>query len=353
VVAEIIEETAAPLLVPQLYSYRKGVSWWHAVNQFSEFVRAHRRALPDPLSRGLHVLRRDIDAYTDSIPVGDASPLWKILCGLFNLSAPRNGPADWRIVESVVRPVVYDKEGRLISLLRGVPTGQPVACVLFNIYLHQLDRELAAIPGGFYARYSDDILFAHPDPEAARTAAEAIERSLAELGLRLKAEKSLDLYLNGAGRKPVTPSKARGSPFVPFLGLNVWADGTTSLDREKTRQLLHDCAARAHLTVRALHGATLKTRGRSVCAALNRALAVETLLFQEPTAALLRRVVTRRSKLMELDYLLAKIVVESVTGRRGSRAFRILPYRTLRRDWGLESLFHGRNVRRRGPHERG
>jgi hypothetical protein len=34
-----------------------------------------------------------------------------------------------------------------------------------------------------------------------------------------------------------------------------------------------------------------------------------------------------------------------VTGSRGSRGFRILPYRVLRRECGLESLYHGRNVR--------
>jgi Reverse transcriptase (RNA-dependent DNA polymerase) len=345
VVADIIEDAAAPLLAPELYSYRKGVSWWHAVSRFSEYVRAHRRARPDPRSRGLYVLRRDVDAYTDSIPVGDASPLWGILRGLFESSRSRIMPDDWQILESVVRPVAHDKQGRLISLLRGVPTGQPVACVLFNLYLHELDHELAAISGGFYARYSDDILFAHPDAGIVRTASEAIERILSRLDLRLKSEKSLDLFLNAAGRNPAPPSEARGSPYVPFLGLDVWADGTTSLGREKTRALLQDCAARARLTVRALRGAPIETRGKSVCAALNRSLAVETLLFQEPAAPLLRRVVTRRPKLLELDFLIAKTVIEAVTGEPGNKGFRILPYRTLREDWGLESLFHGRNIR--------
>jgi hypothetical protein len=345
VVAEIIEEAAAPLLSPELFSYRKGVSWWHAVTRFSEYVRAHRRARPDPRSRGLHVLRRDVDAYTDSIPVGGDSPLWGILRGLFESPGSRIEPDDWRMLESVVRPVVRDKQGRLISLLRGVPTGQPVACVLFNVYLHELDRELAAIPGGFYARYSDDILFAHPDAGVARTASEAIERNLSRLGLRLKVEKSRDLFLTAAGRNPPPPSEARGSPYVPFLGLDVWADGTSSLGREKTRALLQDCAARARLTEQALRGTPLETRGKSVCAALNRSLAAETLLFQEPAAPLLRRVVTRRPKLLELDFLIAKTVVEALTGQPGNKGFRILPYRILRQDWGLESLFHARNVR--------
>jgi len=345
VVSDIIEEAAAPLLSPELFSYRKGISWWHAVSRFSDFVRAHRRARPDPRCRGLFVLRRDVDAYTDSIPVGAGSPLWGMLRELFETPEGRIEPDDWRILESVVRPVVHDKEGRLISLLRGVPTGQPVACVLFNFYLHELDRELAAIPGGFYARYSDDILFAHPDAEVAQAASAAIERNLAELGLRLKAEKSLDLYLNAAGRNSAEAPSTRGSPSVPFLGLDVWADGTTSLGREKTRALLRDLAARARRTAQALRGTSLEVRGKAVCAALNRSLAAETLLFQEPAASVLRRVVTRRPKLLELDYLIAKVVVGTVTGRTGIRGFRSLPYRTLRRDWGLDSLYHGRNVR--------
>jgi len=79
VVAEVIEEAAAPTLSPSLYSYRNGVSWWKPVSLFASYVREHRRSRPDPRSRGIYVIRRDIDSYTDAIPVGATSPLWAML----------------------------------------------------------------------------------------------------------------------------------------------------------------------------------------------------------------------------------------------------------------------------------
>ena len=61
-------------------------------------------------------------------------------------------------------------EGQLFTQYRGVPTGQPISCVLFNLYLSGLDAQLDRIPGAFYARYCDDIVFAHPDPDVVRAA---------------------------------------------------------------------------------------------------------------------------------------------------------------------------------------
>jgi len=344
VVAEIIEEASTPTLSPELYSYRRGVSWWHAAGRFAAYVRRHRTSCGDPRERGLYVLRRDVDAYTDSIPVGARSPLWPMLRERLKFRGRPCRPADWEVVESVVRPVVRDKQGRLVTLLRGVPTGQPISCVLFNYYLHDLDHCLDGIPGGFYARYSDDILFAHPDAEEARRAAEAIERVVRGLGLKLKFEKSRDLFLNGGGRPSSVWTEARGSPSVPFLGLDIWADGTTSLDREKARALIRDLSARVRRTALALKDADVATKGRAVCAVLNRALDAETKLFQQPAASILRRVVTRRPQLRELDYLLARIVIRAVTGERGVKGFRRVPFRTVRREWGLNSVFHGRNT---------
>lgn len=349
VVADIIDEASTPFLSPALYSYRRGISWWHAAGRFAAYVRRHRTSLGDPRERGLYILRRDVDAYTDSIPVGARSPLWPMLRECLGADEKAVRPQDWRTLESVIRPVVRSKQGRLISLTRGVPTGQPISCVLFNLYLHGLDRRLAGISGGFYARYSDDILFAHPDREEARRASETIENVLASLGLKLKPQKSRDDFLNGAGRPSVLWPEARGTPKVPFLGLEIWADGTASLDREKARELVRDLSRRVRRTALALKEADLETRGRAACAVLNRALDAETRLFGQPAASLLRRVVTRRPQLRELDYLLARVVVRAVTGERGVKGFRRVSYRTVRRGWGLRSLFHGRNTRPEGP----
>jgi hypothetical protein len=60
--------------------------------------------------------------------------------------------------------------------------------------------------------------------------------------------------------------------------------------------------------------------------------------------------VTDRTQLRQLDHEIARIVIEAATGAKGTRAFRTVPYRTVRRGWGLVSLEHARN--RWGKRER-
>ena len=339
VVSELVDEAMTPLLSQRLYSYRKGVSWWTPVADFAAYVRAHRRANPNPRTRGLYVLRRDIEAYTDSIPVHGASPLWPMLReALGELRDPER-----ELLQRVVRPEVVRLDGGTVSLVHGVPTGQPISCVLFNLYLHELDRELAAVPGAFYARYSDDILFAHPDASVVQRVDAAIDAHIAGLDLRLSEEKRRTLYLTGAGRASDVWAEARGTTVVPFLGTFIALDGRVSLSRKKLRTLLRDLRERALQTANAVGRADPERAGRVVCSVLNSALDRKPGPFQQRSALLVSRVVTDRRQLAQIDYQLARIVLEAVTGDRSVRAFRRTPYRKIRESWGLRSTEHARN----------
>lgn len=343
VVAEIIGEAVSARLSPRLFSYRRGLSWWDAVSLFASYIRGRRRSPVELSRRGLYVIRRDVDSYTDSIPVHPESPVWPMLKDLFSSSGRRLAPADWKIVEQVVRPEFYSKDGGLASLLRGVPTGQPVSCVLFNLYLDGLDHALDRIPGGFYARYSDDLLFAHPEAGVVQEAARTVDRTLARLGLQVKPDKSLDLYLTGAGRRSDVWPQAQGTTRVPFLGTFVFGDGTVALDRDKLRELVRDVRARALRTAKALKDEDGEMVGRAVCAALNKTFDPEAALFQQKSAGLLRRAVTHRPQLAQIDYLMARAVLQVVAGEGSVRAFRRFPYRKIREEWGLASLLQARN----------
>jgi hypothetical protein len=350
VVAGIIEEAFAPRLSSSVYSYRKAQSWWTATSALASYFREHRRREPDTRCRGLYVLRRDIDSYTDSIPVGDKSPVWRMLRSLFESAGSRGAlqPADWRLVERVVRPEAFAEEGGLFTQFRGAPTGQPISCVLFNLYLSSLDHALEQIPGGFYARYCDDFVFAHPDPNVARDVDARIRQVLAPLYLGLNESKSRNLYLTAAGRRCAEWPDAKGTTVVPFLGCLVSAQGTVALSREKRRRLLADLRHRALRTARAAKAASAETAGRLVCGAINRALSPQLDFPQQRSAALLRRVVTDRAHLRQLDYSIARIVLEAMTGSSTPRAFRDVPYRKMREEWALISLFHARNKWARG-----
>jgi hypothetical protein len=345
VVSDVLQEAVDPLLSPCLYSYRRGLSWYRGVADFAGYVRAHRRSRPDPRTRGLYVLRRDIEAYTDAIPVGETSPLWPMLHEALERTGTADSltPDDWRLVRAVVRPRLLTAEGAPFTRWRGAPTGQPIACVLFNLYLAPFDRELDRIPEAFYARYCDDILFAHPDPAVARAVDARIDALLAGLWLRVNPDKSRTLYLTGAGRPSAAWPEARGTTAVPFLGTRVAGDGTVSLSPQKRRRLLVDLRERARRTAAVLGPGDPDARGRAVCAVINRALNPRAALVQQRSAGLLRRAVTNRQDLRQLDYWIARIVLRAVTGARSVRAFRRIAYRTVRERWGLVSLLHARD----------
>lgn len=344
-VGNILQEAAEPRLSARLYSYRAGMSWWTPVADFAAYLRRHRQNRPDPRTRHLYVLRRDIDSYTDSIPVGEKSRIWPLVREALGSEVR---PADWALVQKVIRPDIVSTGGGEACVWRGVATGQPISCVLFNLYLTELDHELGAMPGAFYARYSDDILFAHADADVAREVAGRIDERLSELGLRCNKPKSLDLYLTGAGRPSTGWPEARGTSSVPLLGTRIASDGTVSLGRAKTRALLRDIDRRASRAATAVGGGDRERLGRTVCAMINRVLGARSTPVQQRSAPLLRRAVTDRRQLEQLDYQIARIVLRTVTGRRGVRAFRQVPYRKMREGWGLVSVLDSRNRWGRG-----
>ena len=110
------------------------------------------------------------------------------------------------------------------------------------------------------------------------------------------------------------------------------------------RGLLRDVDRRAAATAATVRPAPREAVGRAVCAAVNQALRPRTGIAEQRSANLLRAVVTDREQLRQLDHRIAGIVASAVTGRRGPRAFRDVPYRRLREDWGLRSLVVARNA---------
>jgi hypothetical protein len=342
VVTDLLEEAIAPTLSPRLYSYRRGRSSWTAIGDFSRYVRAHRRERPDPRQRGIHVIRRDVKSYTDSIPVGDGSAIWtmlrNLLSGRFVIEE-----CDWRVVVETVRPEAYETQGGFFMLSRGVPTGLPVACPLFNLYLRPLDEALHAVPGAFYARYSDDILFAHPSASVAQWAASTIDEVLRGLGLSDSVEKQRNLYLTSAGRRSPEWPGARPAMEIPLLGCRVASTGTVSLSRKKVRRFLHEVEQRAARTAAACAGAGIDAAGRTLCMVTNRALMRRADPFRVQTSDLLRRAVTDRTQLKQIDYWIARTIARLLTANQGARAFRTVPYRRMRREWNLRSLVDARN----------
>lgn len=345
VVAEIINEAMREELSKQVYSYQKGVHWWQAASDFARFVRKHRRSHLNPKDRGLYVLRRDIREYTDSIPVSDRSPLWLRLQKLLHLDPNKDAlsRSHWLLIQHVIRPETCTEEGASFCNTHGVPTGSPISTMLFNFYLMPLDQALATIPGGFYARYSDDLLFAHPDAGVAQEVSQRLSGVLRDLNLQTNNSKDQNLFFNGAGRPSTVWEESKGTTTVAFLGCEVSFEGVIALKSKKVRELLREIKTRMARTLKALPAGDREAKGRLVCSVINEALDPGSACRQK-SAALLHGLVTSRTQLKQIDYSIARIIVTGLTGDPSVKAFRKISYRTLRKQWNLVSLLHRRNL---------
>jgi hypothetical protein len=347
VLGRVFTELCRPWLSPRVYSYLPGRSSWQAVADLAAFLRAHRRQYADPRDRGLYVIQRDVRRYGESIPTASDSPLWPLLDeALAQADTPRDHCVR-ALLRAAVRPTIRQLDGELAELAVGVPTGSPIQPAVCNLYLTPVDRALHNIPGGFYARFGDDLLFAHPDPNVTERAARTVVRECDRLGLQLKPAKHQDTYFSGPGRLSALRPELRRSSHIEYLGCRIAFDGCVGLKREKARRLLERLRGRLRRSAGLLRSAPTDERAEALCAVASRALDPRAPLA-EPAAALLQHVVDDRRQLKQLDYLVALTLAETLAGTRGVRAFRDVPYRDLRQRFGLRSLVVARNRASRG-----
>lgn len=84
-------------------------------------------------------------------------------------------------------------EGVLIEERKGAMAGMPYAVFLANVYLAQLDRKFASIPGLIYCRYSDDIIMFSKDKFLLDDAKNHLQESLKEYHLDINHDKEVEV----------------------------------------------------------------------------------------------------------------------------------------------------------------
>jgi hypothetical protein len=314
VLSEVIGERLEPLLSPRVYSYRSKRSPWHALRLLAKAASAHRAARPDPRTRGLYVLRSDVHSYAPTIPLDAASRLWPELrevCGLDEASP------HWRMVHALLTQDLLDDDGTKRSRDRGVLFGAPSSNALMNLYLMPLDAALGEL-GAASARFGDDVLFAHADPDVVRRATRTLEQILTERGLVVNPDKMRVLYWNGAARPSLAWPEAAPVSAVTFLGAAIGFDGTIGLSPPKWRAVLRDLRARIIRTARLVEDEGPEARARVLAAMIDEAfeLTSETGL---PHKQMVTDLVSDRRQLAQLDYWVALWIAEAATGTLGPR----------------------------------
>jgi group II intron reverse transcriptase/maturase len=151
------------------YAFRQGRSVKSAVQRIDELRR-----------RGFRwVMDADIEGFFDNIDHE------RLLARLRRLSLD---PYVLRLFELWIRCEIYD--GRKIHQpVRGIPQGSVVSPMLANLFLDELDENLALF-GQTLVRYADDFLVLCKKPEGAEHALEITDYLLEELGLALNREKT-------------------------------------------------------------------------------------------------------------------------------------------------------------------
>lgn len=331
-------------LSSRVFSYRKGHSAARALGEFGAFLRAHCAAHPDPKTRGVYVLRRDIASYGDTMPVRAGGSLDAMLEARLAASLPEKdvGTALALFRSFVARESLGD-EGP-ITLDLGTATGSALQPVLNNLYLGALDAAMESHEG-FYVRFGDDVLFASESQEVAKRANDESARIVRALELSWKPSKSLDIWLNGAGRAHAPFADFRGAASVEWLGAEVRADGTRAVRKDKWRALVHELIGRLERTSRLLESNDIAARARALVEVAGAAFDHRSRAGVAMSADLLL-FVSSREQLGRLDRLVELRIAELATRSRGVKAFRDVSRKALR-EMGYVSLV----VRHDGAHK--
>lgn len=229
----------------------------------------------------------------------------------------------------------------------GIPFGCASACVLANVHLTGLDREIEAVPGVQYFRYADDMLLLSTDRDAIEIAKERLHENLTALHLTTKASHEADLVLAGSSvAEEFGFQRATG---FRHLGLKFEAGGAVSLSRDKQRKIqnLFRFAFRrgrrrwekiidSHERARTLVAIACQTVERGV-----RNVAIVDYYLKH---------VTDTSQLELLDRWLAEEILSLVFGGHKKGHFAKISYEELRK-YGLPSLVHRQRLIRHGKIE--
>ncbi len=277
----------------------------------------------------LYVVKRDIRDFFASI---DHELLLEKLAALCDA-----GDFLYRLLAQRVR-FTYEERGELRLAEKGIPFGTAIACLLANIYLTEMDREVEGVPGVHYFRYADDLLVLSASREAAVEVAWRIETSLAKLKLTTKASHQVDLLL---AEDTTADASVETANSFRHLGLLFCRNGRVALSRDKLHKMqnLFRFAFRRRRNWR-----REKDARRRAQALIN--IAAETMEKGVRNVAILDyylKHVNDEEQLRLLDRWLAEEILSRVFGGHKKGHFRKISFGELRA-MGLPSLLHRRRM---------
>ncbi|KTC92329.1 reverse transcriptase domain-containing protein [Legionella cincinnatiensis] len=337
---DLFRERTLHLISPSVYSYISGRSAKQAIQSFCAYLKQVRT--PNK-QINVYVLRADITNYGGSIPADTHAIFWNYFYDILKEIKDLKQRHCLRIaIEEALRPILHTEDNLPYQKIVGIPVGSPLATLIYNLYLSELDDALANIPYGFYARYSDDFIYAHTDINQFKEGEARITAILEKLRLQCNPSKNQRFYLTHAGKSSNDSERFIGSNRIELCGLIIFSDGTKTLKHPVIQKMLRGIKHRLINATPMLTQLNLEQRGQALCQIVNNLLN-EKNPFQDPTIRRIFKEITNRGCLKQIDYSIALIIVELLTGIKGVRAFRKISYATLRNEWHLTSLCREKN----------
>lgn len=342
---QLLSRNARCYGLPGVYSYLPAMTNATAMRALGAFARAHRRRVGAD-GPPLYVLQSDFEHYGDGLPVGPDAALWPILREVATLGSPNGvlSQQTWDLITALVRPVVRDQDGAQFTRLKGVPMGTPIVPLISNLAVVPMDRAIMGIEGIFYARYNDDFLVAHPDLSAMHEADARIDSELGPLGVKRKLPKEIRTALSATGMPSREDPRYRGRNRIDCLGLSVSHTGAVTVGPQRLRRFMGRVAVRIDGAASAVWPLPSLERARHLVATTNVMLDV-TSPFAVPGLSSLLDATTDRGVLKDLDFRIARKIVQASTGRPGVTGFRSVSPGMLRDELGLVSLVRLKNLR--------
>ena len=314
-------------LTRQTYSYRHDINHIHAISNFINYTKKHSSLL---------IIRADLNTYTDTIPVHPDSLTWKIVSDLIKPFQKEN-QYDYlfHLIKCSLQPLIESEYG-YYQFHTGLPTGNPLVNLIANLYLTDLDHKLVKIEQGFYARYGDDILFAHPREEIAINALRTIKSSICEKSLTINNDKFEAIHFKPHGL-PTNINQFKSTHVVNFLGSKIFNDTSRSKKNRSFKKIIRNLRLRVKSTQSILQNKPRSTKGKIICEVINKFYLQEIKMGNSRLFSFLSTT-TNRETLKQMDYLIALYIAERLSKQKGPKAFRHVPYKKIRSEWHLQSL---------------
>jgi hypothetical protein len=332
VVISTIARELTKLLEPRLsyacYAFRERFNCHKVICNLSGYLRKHKR-------QQVFFYKTDVKSYFDTMPVDNQSLLWQQLNDLLRSSGIEQGDCLWQLIANFVRSPSLNTDGLLQTNLIGTATGSALSAMLSNMYLSDLDHEISAIPGAFYARFVDDIFICHTDRAILESAKQKVHEHMKLKRLTLKLEKDVHGVFSA---KPYDGLAHYAS--INYLGYKITANGLYCFSTSQQRKLLHRVYLSIDNIIATNKTLSVEELGKRVCKHTSN------FLINSETMYLNRNIYMASNdheQLKCLDYFIALHIAKKISGINGAKAFRKIPYKTIRQQWGLKSLCQLRN----------